>query len=284
MDGQGNVLTEKVENPLASFGIMPIIEISAMKDFAYWREITNDVAQFCVDYNVSLSSLAYVVELQGFAQAYLKAPSDLMPQSIEIGPNRILKILTDPNAEGDVEFGYANPGSDISSSQAFIESLLAQFLSSQGLDPNTVSGKAAAEKFNSGIERLLAQIEKFEASKETMALFRDAESALYNVIKAYHNVLKGSDLLNAKYKTQDFSADSEVVINYGEPQSVMGEAEKLDIIERKMELMPTLFDEIDVYAEINGMTRDQAKEELGSRAKGVTASEPETEIEIEDVD
>lgn len=260
MDGNGGIISEDIENPL---GFVPIVEITAMKDFTYWRELTNDAAKFCIDYNVSLSMLGFICEMQGFAQAYLKSPSTLMPETVEIGPTRLLKLITDPNMEGDVEFGYANPNSDIASVQANNESTLAQFLSSQGLDSTTVSGAATADKYTSGVERLLAQIEKFEASKATMATFRAGEARLYDIIKGYLNFSRGSDILSPEYTISEISADSKVVVNYAEPQSVMSELEQLELAERKIEL--GIWDEIDAYADMNNLTREESTEAMSAK-------------------
>jgi len=270
MNGNGAIVSgDDIMSPLAEFGIMPIVEISAMKDFSYWREETNDVAEFCVDYNMHQSMLGQICELQGFSQAVLTSPENLMPSYVEIGPNRILKLVTNPAQEGDVKFEYVTPSSDIASVQAFNESLLAQFLSSQGLDSNSISGQASADKFSSGVERLLAQIEKFEGSKETMAIYRDGESHLYNVVKAWHNALKGTGVLLPKYETADLPMESEVLVKYSEPQTMLGEIEKLDIAERRMDID---WDVADAAAFLEGVTREE-----------ILASKPELEItEIEE--
>jgi len=279
MDGNGLILNEDIESPLASEGVMPVVPISAMKDFTYWREETNDVAEFCVDYNVHQSMLGQIVETQGFAQAFLKAPSNLMPSYINVGPNRILKLVTDPNnPDSNVEFGYATPNSDIAGAQAYNESLLAQFLSSQGLETTSISGQASTDKFSSGTERLLAQIEKFDASKETMAIYRDAEAEIYKIVKAWHNVLKGTGLLLSKYETTDFPEDSEVIVKYKEPQHMLSEMERLDIAERKMDM--GIYDKIDAIAFLEEIPRDQAEELIPK--EGDILVEPNVETEVID--
>lgn len=261
MDGNGSIVSgEDVENKI---GVIPVVEVSALKDFNYWRELTNDVAKFCVDYNVALTSLNYVVEMQGFAQAYLKGPKDLMPTNIQVGPSKILKLITNPDEEGDIEFGFATPGSDLAGSQAFVESLLAQFLSSQGVDASTVSGSAQSDKYTSGVERLLAQIEKFEASKEVMSLYRHSEAKVYNVVKAMLNNFKGTEILSEEYYTADLPESSKLRIKYAEPQSVISETDRLDIIERKKDL--GILDQIGIIAEYENISRGEARDLLAEQ-------------------
>ena len=260
MDSDGVILSEEVENPIAP--IIPIIEVSSEdKDFEYWVRGGSEFSRFTVDYNSSLSMLGQIVEIQGFAQAYLKAPESLMPSYISVGPNRILKLVTDPNTEGDVDFGYANPGSDISGSQGYVESLLAQFLSSQGIDTNTVTGTVGSgQSFSSGVERLLSMIEKFEASQDSMDIYRDVEAMTYSVVKAWHNVLKGTDSLDSKYWAADLPEDSEVIVHYKGPEAIQSESEELEIISRKLEL--GLMSRVDVIMEQEKLDRDQAVERI----------------------
>lgn len=274
MNGKGVILSDSVDSPIK--GVLPIVEISAMKDFTYWREITNDIADFCVFYNMSQSMLQQIVELQGFAQAWLKAPSELMPQHIDIGPNRILKLTQPMGDNSSVEFGYSNPSSDIAGAQSYMESLLAQFLSSQGLDGSLVSGSGQAEKFNSGVERLLAQIEKFEASAESMALFRMAEQSIWKIVKAWHNNTKNTGLIDAKYITTDFPDSSEVLVKYVEPQHLLSEIDRIEIAERKVDL--GIWTKTQALAFVDDISETTAEERL-SELKVVPMIEETQEVD-----
>lgn len=259
MNGQGDIISdpESIENPI---GIIPIIDISEEKDLEYFIQFNNNKTLFTVEYNEALTKLFQIVELQGFAQAYLKAPEGLMPQNITVGPNRILKIITDPDTDSDSEFGYASPNADLKGSQDFVESLLSQFLSSEGLSAGAVSGKGQTEKFTSGIERLLAMTEKFEATKSDMAHYKQAEKQIGNVVFAWMNVLRDTDLLDDKYKTTVISDDAMVLVNYVRPEVIQTEAEKLDIIERKMDL--GLMSRVKALGFLEGKTDEQAVDEL----------------------
>ena len=62
------------------------------------------------------------------------------------------------------------------------------------------------------MERLLAMIELFEASKSDYDVYRRAESNVYKVVKAWHNNLKNTDMLDPKYLTAELPDDSEIEI------------------------------------------------------------------------
>ena len=269
-DGHGVILGEEIDNPIAP--IMPIVDVSEEKDFTYFLDFMNNITDFCVQFNEMLSNNANVVKMQGFAQAYLKAPEDLMPSSVTIGPTKLLKLITNPNLEGDVEFGFANTGADLAEIRESVESLLSMFLSSMGVDPTAVSGKAQTRTFSSGVAHLLAMIEDFRASKGDFSKYKTAEKSLFKVITAWMNVLKDTDQLDDKYKTEIFTEDSELVITFKAPEMIQTEAERLDVIERKMDL--ELIDKEGAVMELDGLTKEQAKEKLS----GVSNDIPETNI------
>jgi hypothetical protein len=243
---------------------VPIVEIAPPnKDFEYWVKGPSELTEFTVDFNEQLSMLNQIVELQGFAQAYLKAPESLQSSSLSIGPHRILRLITDPdNPQSDVEFGYANPSSDIANSQDFVQSILSQFLSSQGLDPSLVTGNAqASQSFSSGVERLLAMIDKFESSKDTQDIYRHVENKIYSVIKAWVNALSNTDMLKDEYKTSELPDSSELAVTFKRPETIQTPEEKLNLIERKMDL--GLMSKIDAIMELYNLDRDAAEEKLG---------------------
>lgn len=235
MDGEEEI---PMDNPLSGDNIIPIIDISGLKDYEYFQSYGNSLTDFTVEFNGHLSSLAHVVDLQGFAQAVVKGPADMIPQNLVVGPNQVLRLPTDPESEGaDTDFSFANPGSDIAGSQAYIEAILSMYLSSRGADPKVISGTANGQQaFSSGIERLLSMIDKFEASREDISLFEAVEKKLWQIVKAWHNVLRDTDQLDDKYKTQPFPDDSEVQVMFSSPELVTTEKERLEAIEMKRDL------------------------------------------------
>lgn len=259
-DGHGKILTEEIDNPITP--IVPIVDIAEEKDFAYFLDFMNNISDFCVQLNEMLSNNMNVVKMQGFAQAYLKAPESLMPQSVTIGPTKLLKLITNPNMEGDVEFGFANTGADLAEIRESVESLLSMFLSSMGVDPTAVSGKAQTTKYSSGVEKLLAMIDDFKASKSDFAKYKTAEKQVFKIVIAWLNALKETDQLDDKYKSELFTENAQLNISFHSPELTLTESDKLDIIERKIEM--GIMDRVGAIESIEGLTTDQAKEKLKS--------------------
>jgi hypothetical protein len=197
--------------------------------------------------------------MQGFAQAYISGASDMLPESLVIGPNHVLRLPVDPNNPVQTQFGFANPSPDLAGSLRFPEVLLSSFLTSRGLSPKLVSGTGESEKYTSGLDRLLAMIDRFEASQFDMELFRAAEKQLFYLIIRYLNTYAGTPVLN--YKWTNVNEDSvDVFVKYAEPQMVMSESEKLDAIARKKEL--GLMSDLDAIMEYYGIDEEAAQKKL----------------------
>jgi hypothetical protein len=268
MNGKGEILSEETINPIAPY--CPVIEVAPDgKDFEYWNQALNsdssnpvfkggEVSNFTVEYNASMSALAQTVQMSSFAQAFLKAPAHLQPKQLIVGTNHILRLTTDSTA-GEVEFGYATPNADLAGAQNFVLSLLSQFLSSQGIDAKTISGTAQATNFSSGVERLLAMITQFESSKESQAVYQNAEKKIFEVIKAWINVSYATDVLNEDYQFR-IPEDAELSIQFVKPETVLTEAEMLVDIEKKLDL--GLISRVDAIAQLEGKSIDEAKERL----------------------
>jgi hypothetical protein len=234
MDENGNIVSPETENPI--LGMVPFIDIHATKDGEYWVRSGAALNDFTVQFNGSLTDLQHIIRMQGFAQAWVSGPSELLPQNIKIGPSYVLRLPTDKNnPDAKAEFGFANPNSDIAGSIAYLENLLSMFLTSRGLDPKLVNAKGEASKYSSGFDRLLSMIDQFQPSEADKEIFEDAEAKLFEIIKRYINTYAGTPILG-KYNIGQIPEDAYVEIKYHKPQAVVSEQDKLNIIAQKLEL------------------------------------------------
>lgn len=235
MDGNGNILTpiEEIVSPLQSIQMMPFVDIACDKDFEYFVRQGQSLTDFSVQYCGALSDLGNVVKMQGWAQAWMSGSKDLMPENIQIGPNFILKLPIDPDNKVETKFGFSNPSPDLAGSIQYIQMLLSNFLSSRGVDVKSVSSNGDATNFSSGVERLLYEISKFEASKTDMEVFRWAECQCFELIKAWNNVSFGTNLLDAPVNMPD---TSDVNVKFAEPQMVQSRAEQIAAIQTEIDL------------------------------------------------
>lgn len=275
MNGKGEIVSEDEATPIP--GALPFVDVAGPKDFEYYIRQGNTVTDFTVQYCGALSMQAQVVKMQGFAQAVLIGPSNLMPENLQIGPNFIVKISVDENNPTAADFKFANPNPDLSGTREHLEMLLANFLSSRGLDPKMISGKAESQRFSSGVERLLSMLDRFEATREDMALYQEVERKLYDLIKLWHNTLRDTDQLRDEFKTALLPEESEVQVEYKKPEMIQTKLEKLDYNLKKLE--SGLISRVEILMDLEGIDREKAEEVLAAidmdEAQGVALGQIE---------
>ena len=258
MNGKGEIISgPDIANPI---GMVPIIDISIEKDFEYWVRQGDSLTDFTVEYNAMLSDISQVVRMQGYAQAYMIAKDDVIPQNVQIGPNFLLKLPMEEGSSIRPEFGFANPGADLNGSIQFAESTLATFLTSRGLDPTTVSGKGQVDRATSGVDRLLRMIEKFEASRADFDTYERAEKEIYEVVKRWHNVAIGTDLLKPEYLSSQLSEQSKLMMRFAGPEMVKSEQDKINAWIQRIEQGEATV--VDMTMDLRGVDKAQALEIL----------------------
>lgn len=274
MNGKGDVVSGlDLKNPI---GILPFIDVAADKDFTYFVDRGSQLSNFAVQYNAALSDLANIVRLQGYSQAVLVCPQETMPDEITVGPTSIVKIASDPNAANQPSFQFVTPSPDLSGSIQFIEVLISNFLSSRGLSPATVSGKSQADKFTSGVDRFLALIDRFEATKQDYALFNQVEIKLFEIIKAFLFTYSQTKLLDEKYWVSQLIKNAELKVHFAKPEQTQSDTEKLANIETRMRL--GLTDKVTALMQLDGLDKSEAE----SKLKEIEKSKPEKELNGED--
>ena len=236
MNGLGEIKGETLENPLRAFGEMPFIEISDEKEFEYWVRQANAASEFTISINSRMSEVAQVVKMQGFSQAIIKGPREMLMENYQIGPNFILRLPVEKEQGVETSFEYANPGSDIAGAISFLETQLSGFLTAEGIDPKTVSLNGESQQFSSGLERLLSLIDKFAATRNDFDIFQHAETKLWELIKMWSVVLASADNIKPELKLGAINMDSEVNVNFHQPEMVMSDGDKLDMAQRKIDL------------------------------------------------
>lgn len=261
MDGNGRVIGNVEPNPI---GVLPFIDISAEKDFEYWIRAASTVVDFCIEYNAALSMQNQVIKMQGFSQMWISGTKETMPENIQVGPNFILKLVKGKDVDGnavDTEVGFASPSPDLSGTKAHLEMLLANFLSSKGVTTGLVtSGKT--ESYSSGMERMLAQIEQFSASRSDFAIYRSVEEQLLELVVAWHNLATQVDnLLEPEYVSTMINPEAaDINVCFEGPEMIKSEKEIVELAQLKEEL--GVASKVDSIMAIYDLDRDAALKKL----------------------
>ena len=276
MNGKGEILSDDPFSPIKG---LPFIDICAHKDYQFYSPEHNSMVDFSIEYNSLMTEIAMNHRMQSWSQAWMKGPKDLLPNTVEVGPTKVIMLPSDD--EGATDFGFATPGSGSSDGLAYAETLLAQFLSTHGIDPQIISSESG-QKYNSGIERLLAMIEKFESSKSDFQLFDRVENQLFRVITMWIDALKDTGELDDKYKMPSLPLDVAFSVAFKKPEGAQTQTEKLQFQERLIEM--GLSSRITAIMELFNMPREEAEEYLAKvdedEVKGfVLAEQPELPID-----
>lgn len=240
MNGLGEVIDPVTGEPnneleiINPIGMLPFFEVARDKDFEFFVRPSNALTEFTIQFNTQLSDVANNIKMNGYAIGVMKAPSELQPEHQVIGASMLLKLPTD-DPEREVDFQFASPNSNIGEISDAIDKLLNYFVTSEGLGGNVINSSGDTEKASSGIDRYLMMLSKLEAHQEDFDAFKNAEHKIYEIVKAWLNVLSGTEQLDRKYWST-IPDKSEVEIEYQRPEMIQTESEKIANIEKLLDL------------------------------------------------
>lgn len=278
MDGNGMVITEEVENPL---GYLPFIDVATDRDFEYWSRRTNGVVEFSIEFGALLSDLANTIRLQSYAQAIVYA--EKQPENMIVGPNQVLFMQLDPNKTIQPKFEFASPSPDLGGALEFLEMTLKMFLSSKGLDTKSIVARGDAKTYSSGVERLLAMIESFDVSKDDQMIFKSVEYKVFEIMKDWVALYRGSDVLDPAYYQTIVPDDVMIECKFYEPNSIQTKTDLEASVEKRLQL--GLINKAEALMILDGLTKEMAEAKLAEIAEqsegGSDGEEEESQEERE---
>lgn len=252
VNANGDVLSRD-PNPI---GVLPFIDVAQDKDFEYWVRRGSSVVEFSLDYSTVLSDTVNTNRLQSYAQAVITA--EAIPSSVTVGPNQILFLPLDPaRPEMKPSFEFVSPNPDMKSSLELLDRLLNFFMTSRGIDPKAISSDGKTATYSSGLERLLAMIDRFEASQDDLDLFTCVEHELAELIRLWYLAIRGTPLLEAEYDIGDWPEEAEVCVSFAKPQMVQTESDRENSLVFRME--NGLMSRVEAIQELRQVSKDEAE-------------------------
>lgn len=234
-DPSGKITDADLLNPIQD---LPFIDIAFDKDFEFFVRAANSSVDFTLDFSTMLSDQSEIARLQGFAQAILTSVEE--PKDLRIGPRNYLWLKLDPNqpAETRPSFAFSSPNPDLASTNQMLANYLSMFLTSIGLNPKAVNPTGDKETYASGVDRYLAMLEKFESSQDDLDVFRWVEKRAYELVKKWNNTYYNAteNGFIPELAGVLLPEDSYLEVKFNGPEMQMSEGEKLDLIQKKMEM------------------------------------------------
>jgi len=162
------------------------------------------------------------VSVQTFGQLILKHPQDqTVPDISQQGIFVYLPLPQVGQDEPETSAEYITPSPNIAESLEVFDKYAMNTLREHGLS-GEVSGQ---NKFTSGLDRLLIQMDTTEIIEENQQSFQLCENHLLKIIKAFNELTGGP-----RYQSEDMS------VIFKKPRPLQSEKELLEIIEKKLSL------------------------------------------------
>lgn len=237
MNGFGEVMEDFEENPI---GCLPFVDFAnGEKDSQFFVRRGSDIAEFGIEMGTILTDTATTSRNQGYAQGVVYSAEQ--PKFVKGNHNKWLWLQLDPERpEARPELSFVSPNPDLKSSLDLVEILLNMFMTSRGLDTSTVTGKGQSRTATSGVERLLQMIDKFEASRDDFDVFKWVEMESFDLFRKWSNALQGVTdgplALQPELQGAMLSDNIEISVQFKGPEAIKSDKERLDELERKIEL------------------------------------------------
>jgi hypothetical protein len=267
---EGKILVGPYPNPIQ---MLPFLDANIGKQLEFFIRKQSDEADQTIIHNFFLSMVGFIVEVQGFSQAYLKGQADMMPtqEGIEIGPTQLLLLKVDPGSQIVPEFGYAQPGSDLAGAQKYIDMILSQYLTSKGIDPKVViSDSSQSRSYSSGYERYIANQDQWKHSEKQIPIFEQLEQQLFSIITAWLRTSSGNDLLLPEYRA-NIPESASISVKFNGPELNLTEKERLEIIREKIEL--GIMSKAEAIMFDRGIPKEEAQKVIMEIDEGNTSAE-----------
>lgn len=217
---------------------------------------------------ILLSDLNYAVMYQSFSLMY---GINVDFQNLEKNPDAFLSFKSE-DSEHKPEIGFLKPQVDIAEVLNLIQSELALWLNSKGIRPGAI-GQLQGDSFASGISKMIDEMDTFEDRKEQVAVFKEAEAQLWDLVLNYmHPVWVKADLLENK---TIFTASATVDTDFLEQKPNVSRTELISQI--KEEMAAGFMTRFDAIKTLNPQMSDKEIEEYIieiDTERTITVSEP----------
>jgi hypothetical protein len=239
-----------------------------------------------------LTDLNYAAKFQAFS---MFVATDIDAQDIEISPNVVLHLKSDPTGDKP-SFTTIKPDVDISEVLSLSASEISLWLSSKGIRPGALA-QVGPDQFSSGISKMIDESDTYESRMEQIELYKDFEADFWDkLLKVMHPIWVASGLIDNR---TIFSPSASVVTSFKDPQPLKSRIEVInevkELIDNGLEsrkgALKTLFpdwddDQIEAkLQEIDDEAKVKVKAMMATMQQGVDDERPTSnQDESEDTD
>lgn len=257
-DADGNILPDKSpEDLLNPIGELNFIDFHKEQEGQYWSLGGEDLIEGSILVNLLLTDLYFIAKVQGMGLFYAFGKG--LPKTIKVGPNDAFIVEME---EGDPtpQIGFATSSPPINDHMQMIEQYVALLLSTNNLEPTSISGNLSVTSATSGIQEMIQKSEVTAEIEDDQEQYRDNEPLVIRLISKWLNVYKSRKLLHPLFeRVGTINEFVDYSLQFQSVQPFMSEKEKLEVIRMRKEL--GLDSMIDLIQRDNpDLSKDEAQE------------------------
>jgi hypothetical protein len=287
-DEQG-VIVQAPDGNVNPFGCIPGVSFAKGQNGQFWAEGGEALVDNAILFGLLMADMNYSAKYQSIGIGYVKGKGPL--SSVNVGPSRFIKMAYE---EGDPvpEIGFATPSPALDSNMAMLEQFLSMMLTSEGLEPGSITGKLdAGGAATSGVQEIIMRSEPTSIIEDEQQLYKEAEPELVEVlakiVAAYKPDMLDEDLRELAGMPLDFDYD----LSFQAPAPLMTEKERLELFKLKKEtgfysddeLMEYLFPDLDQETRAAKLTEIAARREaMAAALKPVKGALGDKEEKLDD--
>jgi hypothetical protein len=234
---------------------LPMYNFSQDQDGQFWALGGDDIIDGSILLNLLLTDLFYIAKYQGMGIGYMFGKG--VPKNMKVGPAAFVSLQME---EGDPkpEIGFATSNPPIEAHLAMIKEYLTYVLLTNKLSPDSADATMSV----SGIHEMIKQSQNTADIEDQREMYRDGEPQIFRIIFKWLGLYRDRQILDASYDEIDkIDDDLKVNVKFKDAQPFMTEKDKLDVIEKRLELrLDTMLDAL--KRDNPELTEEQAKKKL----------------------
>lgn len=256
-DEKGVIISGKQEDDLRNpIGLIPFYNFSQDQDGQFWAVGGDDIIDGSILLNLLLSDLFYIAKYQGMGIGYMFGKG--VPKNMKVGASSFISLELE---EGDPtpQIGFATSSPPIEAHLAMIDKYISFVLETNNLigAKGSISGDA-----QSGIHEMIMRAENINDLEDQREMYRDGEPQIFKILARWHNLYYDNDLLiNELQEIGRIDDTQKLRIKFQDAQPFMTEKEKLEIIEKRLNLgLDSMIDAI--KKDNSDLSDEEAQEKL----------------------
>jgi len=225
-------IAEKIPNPKTNpFGKIPYVYLNRSHTRVNPMADT-DILRMTKLIPILMTDVNYAMMFQCFS---VFVGIDVDVEKLEINPNAFVSLKSDPTKGTQPKFDVIKPTVDSDKALQSMHEQLALWLQSRNIRPGN-SGTMTPENFNSGISKMVDEMDTSDERQKQIPFFKKAEEQLYQLVAMHMHPVWMRDVRYPKELKATFSSDSYLSVMF--PEQIVSESpiDKLTVTEKKMKL------------------------------------------------